>query len=61
MIEVAADGAARRMSNAFWLPADADTAPARQRATFDFRGDSAIVQIEGGGTQRLGTLPGAVP
>jgi hypothetical protein len=60
-IEFGADGAARRMTNAFWLPADADTAPARQRATFDFPGDSAIVQIEGGGTQRLATRLGAVP
>ncbi len=61
MIEFGADGSARRMTNAFWLPTDADTAPARQRASFDFTGDSAIVRITGGETQRLGTRPGAVP
>jgi len=60
-IEFGPDGTTRRMSNAFWLPADADTAPARQRATLDFVGDSVIVLIDGTTTQRLGTTRGAVP
>lgn len=60
-IEFSPDGVAHRMANAFWLPTDSDTAQARQRATLDFRGDSVVVVIEGGGTQRLATRPGAVP
>lgn len=60
---VSVDGAGvpTRMTNAFWLPTDLATAPARQRATMTFRADSVIVEIEGGGTQRLGATTGAFP
>jgi len=55
------EGIPTRMDNAFWLPTDPDTAPARQRAVLLFQGDSVFVRIEGGATQRLGAQHGAFP
>ncbi len=60
-VAVDGEGIPTRMDNAFWLPTDADTAPARQRATLQFQGDSVIVQVEGGPTQRLAAQRGAFP
>ncbi|MDZ4674485.1 MAG: alpha/beta fold hydrolase [Gemmatimonadota bacterium] len=60
-VSLDASGLPVRMTNAFWLPTDAESAAARQRATLSFRPDSVIVEIEGGGSQRLGAQTGAFP
>lgn len=55
------DGRPARMHNAFWLPTDADSAPARQVAEVSLTGDSVFVEIPGRGTQRFRSARGAIP
>lgn len=63
-VDVAADGAAARLQNAY-RQASADVAsPPAQSAEVRFTGDSVIVDVSGGGrtaTQRFATIEGAVP
>lgn len=63
-VDVAADGAAMRLQNAY-RQASADVAsPPAQSAEVRFTGDSVIVDVSGGGrtaTQRFATIEGAVP
>ncbi|MEO6445601.1 MAG: alpha/beta fold hydrolase [Gemmatimonadaceae bacterium] len=63
-VDVAADGGAVRLENAFrQATADVTSSP-MQSAVVRFTGDSAIVDLTGGAgtmTQRFGTRPGAVP
>lgn len=61
---LAPDASVARFVNEFRPASAGRDAEPTQRAVFTFTGDSAIVEITGGGrsvTQRLGSRPGAVP
>ncbi|MBL8986150.1 MAG: alpha/beta fold hydrolase [Gemmatimonadetes bacterium] len=62
--DISADGTVPQLTTSFWMATDAPGTPARQVARLAFRGDSVIVEIEGGGqtrTERHGTRAGAIP
>ncbi len=63
-VDVAPDGSVPSLTTSFWMATDAPGTPARQVARLSFRGDSVIVDIEGGGqtrTERHATKAGAIP
>jgi len=55
------DATVRSMTNAYRDASAAPDSPAKQSATIDFVGDSAIATIRPGGVQRLASQAGAIP
>jgi len=61
VVELGAGGVPRRMVNRYWPATAPNAAPPQQVAVLDFIGDSVIVTIENGPTQRIASERGAVP